>query len=342
MAKKKPDQTANKTFDSIIDDMFGKGLVIQADVLVDRPRKILSTTLSLDIALSGGIPEGKVVFLSGKPKAGKTTLCLHILSNAIKANRKAIYFDIERRCDPALIKTIRDLDSSKLTIVRSNMEKVLSAEEWLQSIERAIKDEPGSVIVIDSLAMLSTLSEQSELTGENHDMAGVPKLLASFFRKVKDYVDINNNIVVFLSQYQTNRDRGSNKKFNEKGGMGIQYACSVWINVDWFKLWDRDSSGSVLGQDICCTIRASALGRPFIPCSIPLRFGFGIDTEVDIMTHAENLGLIEKAGSWYTIPSLTEDKFQGLENLRNFLVSNRDIANKLEQDIRSTVLCNAS
>lgn len=74
-------------FDQYVQRVYGEGVLISADAIVERPRKIIPTVLSLDISLSGGIPEGSVVLLSGKAKAGKTTICLHILKNAIDLGR---------------------------------------------------------------------------------------------------------------------------------------------------------------------------------------------------------------------------------------------------------------
>lgn len=339
MSKKKTQPSADVSFNEFVKRTYGEGLVVPASALVAHPRPLLTTTLSLDIALTGGIPEGTIVLISGKPKVGKTTLCLHILANAIRNGRKTAYFDIERRCSRELIGTIRGLDQNKLDLVKSVQSKILTAQEWFQVIERFVKSTPGGVGVVDSVAMLSTLAEQTEATGDNTDMSGVPKLMSSFLRKIKDICDINRCVLIFITQYQTNRDPASRKKFEEKGGLAVQYACSTWINVDWAKLWDKDTAEQrPLGHDIMCTIRASALGPPFRPCAIPLRYGEGIDAVKDIANHAENLGLIEKAGAWYSIRSLGAQKYQGTETLRTFLLDNAEAAAKLEAEVRSTIL----
>lgn len=339
----KPGQGA---FDDFVNRTFGEGVIVPANMVVERPRAIIPTCLTLDIALSGGIPEGKIALISGKPKAGKTTLCLEILANAIAMGRRAFYANIERRCDAPLLKTISRLDASKLTMMGSTEENILTAEQWFHLLERTVKDFPGCVVVVDSLAMLSTLAEQTEATGENKDMAGVPKLLANFFRKIKDIVDTNNCVMIFITQYQTNRDPMSKKKYDEKGGIGVQYACSVWLQADWFQVWQKDASTQEsYGQDVHFTVRASALGKPYRPCSIPLRFGEGVDRPREIATYAENLGLIEKSGAWYRIPMFAVGangdaipKFQGGEQLRAFLIQNPDQMYAMEREIRRIVI----
>lgn len=335
MAKK---QIANETFDQFLERQYGVGVTTTADTIVQKPRDILKTILSLDIALNGGIPDGRIVLLSGKPKAGKTYLCLQILKNAILAKRDAFYFNVERRCSAEQVKQVCGDTAKELKWIESTQESILSAEDWLNILERAIKDHPKAVIVVDSLAQLSTMAEQTEDFGANKDMAGTPKLLYSFFRRMQQIIDSNDVIVIFISHVITSRNpRG--KKWVEKGGVGIQYASSVWINTDWFSLWPPNSeTNEIDGQDVNVRVMASALGKPYMPCTIPLRYGVGVDVIRDVIVNAENLGLISKAGSWYSIPMFGEEKYQGIPKLQNFLTENPDKADELEKKIRELLL----
>lgn len=328
-------------FQDFIKKQYGKNILFPADQLVDRPRRVLKTVLSLDIALSGGIPEGTVVLFSGKAKAGKTTISLHIAKNAIDEGRPVFYVNIEKRLTASLLKTINGLDPSKLQIVSSEEGVNLSAEQWCDIMERIIKDNKDAVVIVDSVAMLCTLAEQSESIGDNKDMAGVPKLLASFMRKNIPVVDNNNVTLIFISQYQTNRDPGSRKKHVEKGGMAIQYACSTWINVDWVQLWERDKTiNAPLGHNVHLKIISSALGSPFLPCEVPLRFGKGVDVFMDLVIQCENLGVIEKSGAWYNFSDekISGDKFQGIDNICKFLKENPDQFRSVENIVRNMVL----
>lgn len=342
MAKAKPATEAvaasSKAFEAFITKEFGSGIMIPASMLIDKKREIIPTALSLDIALNGGIPEGTVCLISGKPKAGKTSLCLLILSNAQKMDRSTFYFDVERRCKPSLLKTVPSLDASKLTIIQSTKDCILGAEKWLAILERTIKDNPKSVIVVDSIAALSTELELAEAVGKANEMGGVSKLLASFFRKAVQIADANDVTLIFISQVMTNRDN-KGKKYIEKGGMAVQYAVSVWINADWFKLWEIDpNTNSALGQDVFFQIRSSALGRPYLPCSVPLKFGSGFDVARDVVTQCENFGIVVKEGSWYTIPMFDNMKLQGIRQVTEYLNNNPDKLTALEHEIRRILL----
>lgn len=335
MAKK---PIANETFTQFLERQYGVGITTTADTIVEKPRDVLKTILSLDIALSGGIPDGRIVLLSGKPKAGKTYLCLQILKNAILAKRDAFYFNVERRCSPEQVKQVCGDTAKQLKWIESTQDSILSAEDWLSILERAIKDHPRAVIVVDSLAQLSTMAEQTEAFGSNKDMAGTPKLLYSFFRRMQQIIDNNDVILIFISHVITSRNpRG--KKWVEKGGVGIQYASSVWINTDWFSLWQPNSeTNEIDGQDVNIRVMASALGKPYMPCTMPLRYGVGVDVIRDIIVNAENLGLISKAGAWYSIPIFGEDKYHGIPKLQIFLTNNPEKADELEKKIRELLL----
>ena len=107
MAKRKP-KIEEENLDAFLTRIHGEGIIATADkALPPQSRDLLHTPLSLDIALSGGIPDGTICLITGKPKSGKTTLCLEILRNAQTENRPTFYINIEKRCTPALLATIQ-------------------------------------------------------------------------------------------------------------------------------------------------------------------------------------------------------------------------------------------
>jgi recombination protein RecA len=340
---KKKSKVDNESLDAFLTRIHGAGIIASAaEALPPRSRDVLNTPLSLDIALSGGIPDGTICLITGKPKSGKTTLCLELLRNAQVLNRPAFYINIEKRCTPSLLSTIQGLDPSKLKVVPHQIDKPLTAEDYLNIIERIAKTQEKAVVVVDSIAALSTMAEQEEQIGSNKDMAGPAKLLSSFFRRAQQIVDSKNVILIFISQMMSNRElRGP--KYVEKGGYAIQYACSVWLKVTWTQQWERNAETNAPdGHDMHITVQSSAMGRPFLPCVLPLRYGIGIDVAKDIVTTAENLGLIEKAGAWYSIPMFADKngppKFQGLARLSNFLKESPDKMKQLECKVRDTLL----
>jgi len=342
MAKRKP-KIEEESLDAVLTRMYGKGIIDSASVaLPPRSRDVLNTPLSLDVALGGGIPDGTICLITGKPKSGKTTLCLELLRNAQLLDRPTFYVNIEKRCTPELLSTINGLDSKKLQVVPHRVDSILTAENYLDIIERIAKTTKKAVVVVDSIAALSTMTEQEDQIGSSRDMAGPAKLLSAFFRRIQQVVDSQDVILIFISQLISSREpRGA--KYIEKGGIAVQYACSVWLKVTWTQQWERNAETNAPdGHDMHITVQCSAMGRPLLPCVLPLRYGIGIDSVRDIILTAENLGLIEKAGAWYSIPMFGNEesapKFQGLARLSNFLRENNDKLKILEEEIRKIVL----
>ncbi|RLC89020.1 MAG: hypothetical protein DRJ03_00220 [Chloroflexi bacterium] len=317
----------------------------QAIELLIDPHLFFDQVTSLDIdtvhTADLSVPIGKS-FLANGIVNHNTTLCLELLRNAQILDRPAFYINIEKRCTPALLSTIQGLDPKKLQVVPHQIDKPLTAEDYLNIIERIAKTQEKAVVVVDSIAALSTMTEQEEQIGSNKDMAGPAKLLSAFFRRAQQIVDSKNVILIFISQMMSNREpRGP--KYVEKGGVAVQYACSVWLKVTWTQQWERNAETNAPdGHDMHITVQSSAMGRPLLPCVLPLRYGIGIDVVKDIVTTAENLGLIEKAGAWYSIPMFAGDgdppKFQGLARLSNFLKENPDKLKQLETEVRDVVL----
>lgn len=342
MAKKQK-SINEETLDEFLIRAYGDGIISTADkAMAPRSRKILRTPLSLDIALSGGIPDGTVCLITGKAKSGKSSLCLEILKNAQLDNRPTFYINIERRCTPSLLSTIQGLDTTKLHVIPHHTDKPLTAENYLDILERIIKTQPNAVVVVDSIAALSTMAEQDENIGESKDMAGPAKLLSSFFRRAQQIIDTNNIILIFISQMMSNREK-MGPKYTEKGGVAVQYACSVWLKCTWISQWEKNpETNAPDGHDMHITVQSSAMGRPFLPCILPLRYGIGIDRATDVITTGENLGLIEKAGAWYSIPILADSdgnipKMQGLNKVISFLKEDMSRLDKLENEIRTIV-----
>ena len=126
--------------------MSNKPLVIEdflipSSVLKEEQGRTFRTTISLDIALSGGIPEATSVLLSGKPKIGKTTLALHYVQQCHRKDptKKAFFFDVEGRLRTELVECFPDINKENLNIVRSNSTKILSAEDYLNLIFQTLK-----------------------------------------------------------------------------------------------------------------------------------------------------------------------------------------------------------
>ena len=317
---------------------YGKGTVITADFILDRPKKIHSLSPILDIALSGGVPEGCSLLCSGKAKTGKSTLSLKYAANCQKDGRRVFYIDVEGRIqgNQKLLKCISGLDTSKLEIISSTREKIFNAAEFLTIAEDIAKNVPRAVIIIDSASALCDASERTEELTANARVKG-PKLLAAFSRRISNIIPVNN-INIFTIQHMIANTSGYGSPFMEDGGNKIVYGADIKIRAKNFSDW-KSTDGTLIGQSVKWQVEFSALGAPGAEIEGYIRYGHGIDEVWELITLGIDLNLIEKGGAWFNPIFLSKRgkefvKINGQENVWNLFQKNPEYITWLAEDIK--------
>lgn len=254
----------------------------------------------------------------------------------LKEPRRVYYLNIEGRLKKRDLEGIPGLDLDRFDVIGSQQGKILHAEEYLQIAERIINEEPGSILIIDSYSALCT---EAEITSDMDKMqrADGAKLLAKFCRKVANVIPVNRNIVIGITHLMGNPGYG-NVEWKEKSGQAIAYQTDVKLRAKMFKAWHSGADGPQIGQEVDWTVLCSALGPPGGNIKSFLRYGEGIDKSMELVTLCIDFGIISKGGSWYTLSSLEDKpKFQGTEKLRQFVVDNPEVYDKLMQELRETM-----
>lgn len=294
-----------------IQKKYGEGVVFDASLLLDTPPSIISTTPNLDMGLSGGIPEGALTILSGEAKCGKSSLCLQIIKNAQqKYKKKAFYIDVEHRLKATNLRGIQGLDVSPevFQVIRSSKDKILGAEELLDIATELIKNEPNSIVVLDSASALCNLKEMvDDITGQTRSLG--PKLLSAFCRKNAPYISVNK-ITLIIIQHLIANTSGYGSPFMEDGGAKIKYQADVKLRATGVSKWM--SGDTQIGQITTWHVLYSALGAPGNKVQSYLRYGQGMDCLWEKMSLACDLGVIKKGGAWY---EFNGQKIQGQEKL---------------------------
>ena len=323
---------------------FGSEVIQSAAALIDRESIVIPLSPSLDMILSGGVPEGSFVVLTGQPKCGKTTTSLDFAATAqketyqgnLKKPRHVYYLNIEGRLKKRDLEGINGLDLDRFDIIGSQEGKILNAEEYLQIGERIINEEPGCVLIIDSYSALCT---EAEITSEMNKMqrADGAKLLAKFCRKVANVIPVNKNIVIGITHLMGN-PTGYGAEFKEKSGQAIAYQTDIKLRAKSFKPWTLGADNTQIGQEVEWQVICSALGPPGGVTTSYIRYGSGIDKVTEIMMLAIDIGIINKGGAWYSFNIDGEtQKFQGTEKLRQFLVDNSEIYDKILEETKTTM-----
>tara|TARA_A100001201_G_scaffold139153_1_gene130800 strand:- start:1098 stop:2018 length:921 start_codon:yes stop_codon:yes gene_type:complete len=306
--------------------------------------------------------------MTGDPKTGKTTTALYFAAKAQKEGKNVIYFNTEGRLTKENFKGIKDLDISKIKIVQAtDKEPLVSAERYLNSLEKYIKGTPDLVAIVDST---SSMVPQDELDGEIRTGVrnALPRLLSMFFKRISGDVARMKAICIFITHNiaNTGGSRYSPSKMADCGNM-LQYQAGTNMVITHRGKWEvPKDSGNHVGQIANWLIKTSAAGgTPLKTTESWIRYGVGIDECQEVAQIASEFAMIDRSGAWYTITCAVENredptikswlienevdpedeeavtkafKFQGMERVTNFLETNEDITNFIYQQIREVFL----
>lgn len=324
--------------------------------------EVISISPALDIALGGGLREGSVVVMTGDPKSGKTTTALHFASKCQARNKRVIYVDTEGRMSEQNFTGIRGLDPDKILVIQSTNDRVLSAEDFLNIVEYYINNDPGCLIITDSL---SNMVPACELEGEVRTGVrnALPRLLSMFFKRISGTL-MKNKVLLLCITHNIANTGGSPyapSKMADCGNM-LQYQAGTNMIITHRGKWQiPKDNGDHVGQIANWNIKTScAGGTPNSTAESWIRYGIGIDEVQEIVQIACEFRLIKTAGAWYTIQCAVDEpthptilkmlqennvgdkaedierffKFQGSNNVLQFLNDNREVSDFIYQKIR--------
>jgi len=345
MAKKKGEETKIQPLDDQITSEFGDNILVSGNHITSTVKSVIPVSPALDVVLGGGIPVGSFVLLTGKHKIGKTVTSLTIAKNAqnpkyndeLTPNGRMVYYiNVEYRIKSRDLLGIHGLDLSedKFKIIQSAPGKILTAEEIMAISEKILNQCPGCVLIIDSFSALCTADSYSaDIKVQTRDSA--TNLLGKFCRRNANVIGVNQNLVIGITHIMANTGGSGMSLWSEASGTKIQYQCDVKLKGDYTQKWM--SGETQIGQDIFWSCPWSAIGPPGSKCASKLRYGYGLDKEMELVQLCVDLGLIKRGGSWYTIG---EEKFQGIDGVRELLMSKPELYNDLNTQVRSMLgLC---
>ena len=308
-----------------IEKQFGKGSIMRlGDKEAISIPTISTGALSIDAALGiGGVPRGRVVEIFGPESSGKTTLALHIIAEAQKANGMAAFIDAEHALDAEY--------SRKLGV---NVDNLLvsqpdSGEQALEIAEMLIRSGAIDVVVIDSVA---ALVPKAELEGEMGDsfMGLQARLMSQAMRKLTGIVSRSNTCLVFINQIREKIGVmfGSNEVTT--GGRALKFYSSVRMEIRR-ELSIKDGDQTV-GNRAKVKVVKNKLAPPFRIAEFDIIYGEGISREGDLIDLGTQHNIIEKSGAWFSFKDTRLG--QGRENVKRFFKENPDISREVEEQLR--------
>ncbi len=310
-----------------IERQFGKGSIMKlggGEKVANIPA-ISTGSLSLDIALGTfGVPRGRVVEIYGPESGGKTTLALHIVSEAQKQNGLAAYIDAEHALDVTYAKKI-GVNTDDLLISQPD-----TGEQALEIAETLVRSGALDVLVIDSVA---ALVPKAELEGDMGDaqMGLQARLMSQALRKLTGSISKSKTTVIFINQLRMKIGVFFGNPETTTGGNALKFYASQRLDIR--KMTSLKSGQDVTGFRTRVKVVKNKLAPPFREAEFDIIFGEGISREGDVLDLAADNGILEKSGAWYSYKG--ERIGQGRDNARVFLKENPDIMKQMENEIKA-------
>lgn len=307
-----------------IEKQFGKGSIMRlSDKNIVQVDAISTGCLSLDAAIGiGGVPRGRITEIFGPESSGKTTVCLQIIAEAQKNGGLAAFIDTEHALDVNYAQKI-GVDLSSLLLSQPEF-----GEQALEIVETLARSNAIDVIVIDSVA---ALTPRVEIEGEMGDpqMGVQARLMSQAMRKLNAVIAKSNTCVVFTNQLRSKLGVMFGNPETTTGGNALKFYASVRIDI---RRKDIIKDGQeIIGNRVRAKIVKNKVAPPFKEVEFDILYNEGISKINDIIELAINFELVSKAGSWFTF---NNERIQGREGLKKYLLDNPELLKNLELKIR--------
>ena len=315
---------------SQIERQFGKGAIMRmGDGSQAANIDVISTgSLSLDVALGiGGVPRGRVIEIYGPESSGKTTMTLHVVAEAQKAGGTAAFVDAEHALDPQY--------AEKLGV---NVEDLLvsqpdTGEQALEITDMLVRSGAVDIVVVDSVAALTPKAEIEGDMGDSH-VGLQARLMSQALRKLTGNIKRSNCTVIFINQIRMKIGVMFGSPETTTGGNALKFYSSVRLDIR--RIGAIKKGDEVIGNQTRVKVVKNKMAPPFRQAEFEILYGQGVSHEGEIIDLGVANNIVDKSGAWY---SYEGDRVgQGKENAREFLKTNPETAQEIEDRIRDVLL----
>ena len=300
-----------------------------SDTPDERFEFISTGSISLDHALGGGFPRGRMVEVFGWEGCGKSTLAMSTVAEANKMGLDAVYLDIERALDPRL-PIAYGVDPNKFLLE----DAPFSAENHLEVMEALISTGRIGVCVLDSITALMPQAELDGNIGDKH-IGLQARLLSQACRKLVQLLGETNTLMIFINQYREKIMSVPGDPKVVSGGNATKFYCTHRVEVSGSGKYNKGrilgSGGEVIGQKMHYKVMKNKLSAPWREGTLDLIYGRGYDVFAEIVNLSTDLGVIDLEGSWY---QYKEYKVQGMDKFKALLEEDCKLRYDLESQVR--------
>ena len=309
-----------------IQQKYGEGAIMKLGEARRVDVDVIPTgSLGLDLALGvGGVPRGRVIEIYGPESSGKTTLSLHIVSEAQKKGGLCAFVDAEHALDPEYAKKI-GVKINDLLISQPD-----TGEQALEIVESLVRSGSVDVVVIDSVAALTPQAEIEGEMGQSH-MGLQARLMSQALRKLTAVVAKTKTIVIFINQIRMQIGVFFGNPETTTGGKALKFYASVRIEVR--RAAQIKKGEEIIGNRVKAKVVKNKVAPPFRTAEFDIMYNEGISYEGDLLNLGLKYELVKKSGASF---SYGETRLgQGFENSKEYLREHRDLAKELQKEISS-------
>jgi len=311
-----------------IEKSFGKGSIMRlGDQKISPIETVSSGSISLDVALGGGYPKGRIIEIYGPESSGKTTLCLHAVAEFQRVGGTVAFIDAEHALDPGYAKKV-GVDTENLLLAQPD-----SGEQALEIAESLVRSGGIDLIIIDSVA---ALTPRAEIEGDMGDsMMGLhARLMSQALRKLTGISSKMGTTIIFINQIRMKIGVMFGNPETTTGGNALKFYASVRLEIRKGSKLETGTGDDKIAHGNAARIKVvkNKVAPPFKTAEVDILFNEGISRMGDLLDTAANLEVIKKSGAFY---SYGEEKLgQGKNNAVEFLKANPKIAEKIEKEVR--------
>lgn len=308
-----------------IEKSFGKGSIMRwGDGVINQVEVIPTGSISLDSALGiGGVPRGRIIEIYGPESSGKTTVCLHIVSEAQQRGGMAAFIDAEHALDVGYARKI-GVDVNNLLVSQPE-----NGEQALEICETLVRSNAIDVIIIDSVA---ALVPRAEIEGEMGDptMGTHARLMSQALRKLTAAISKSKTTVIFTNQLRSKIGIMFGNPETTTGGNALKFYASIRLDIrrkDVIK-----DTANIIGNRVRVKVVKNKMAPPFKETEFDILYNEGISKIGDLLDVATEMNVIQKSGSWF---SYAEERLgQGRDAVRKYLKETPELLKRIEDQVK--------
>ena len=314
---------------SSITKQFGEGSIMRlGDSQKMKVETLTTGSLAVDLALGvGGLPKGRIIEIYGPESSGKTTFCLSVIAEAQKRGGLAAFIDVEHALDPKYARVV-GVNLDDLLVSQPD-----SGEDALNIMETLIRSNSIDVIVLDSVAALTT---KAELDGQMGDatVGAQARLMSQAMRRLTAVVSKTNCICIFTNQIREKIGVMFGNPETTSGGRALKFFASVRIDIRR-KDQIKTPEGKVVGNRTKIKVVKNKVAPPFTECEFDIMYDEGISKIGSLLDLGLEHKILEKKGAWIAYEGNLVG--QGRDAAKQALREKPELAEKIQQAVLAKV-----